>query len=119
MVRNLQGLSQDLETGCPKWAIVKFLGVQILRGTPQYTQISTINMYKFIKIRHDILIQCHGNHMEMKKRFNYMLQIDILRNSSKIFLGVLMGGFRGFGCPKRHPGALLAKTMGIWFLNPD
>ena len=23
-------------------------------------------MYKFIKIRHDILIQCHGNYMEMK-----------------------------------------------------
>ena len=28
----LQGLSQDLETGCLKLAIVKFLGVQILRG---------------------------------------------------------------------------------------
>ena len=28
----LQGLSQDLETGCPKLAIVKFLGVQDLKG---------------------------------------------------------------------------------------
>ena len=27
-----QGLSQDLETGCPKLAIVKFLGVQIFKG---------------------------------------------------------------------------------------
>ena len=27
-----QGLSQDLETGCLKLAIVKFLGVQILKG---------------------------------------------------------------------------------------
>ena len=71
-----QGLSQDLETGCPKLAFLKFLGVQ---GGPQYTKISTINMYKFIKIRHDIdiLIQCHGNHIEVKK-FNYMLKIDIL-----------------------------------------
>ena len=36
-------------------------------------------MYKFIKIRHDILIQ--WNYMEMKK-MHYMLDIDILRNSS-------------------------------------
>ena len=27
-----QALSQDLETGCPKLAIVKFLGVQIFNG---------------------------------------------------------------------------------------
>ena len=51
-----QGLSQDLETGCPILAIEKFLGVQIL----------TINMYTFIKIRHSILILCHGNYMEIK-----------------------------------------------------
>ena len=38
----------------------------------QYTQISTINMYKFLKIRHDILIQCHWNYMEMEK-YKYML----------------------------------------------
>ena len=48
-------------------------------------------MYKFIKIRHDILIQCHGNKMEIK--FNYIPEIDILRNSSQIFLGVLKGAF--------------------------
>ena len=28
----VQGLSQDLETGCLKSAIVKFLGVQIFKG---------------------------------------------------------------------------------------
>ena len=33
-----QGLSQDLETGCPKLEIVKFLGVL-------FTQITTTNMY--------------------------------------------------------------------------
>ena len=38
--------------------------------------ISTINMYIFIKIRHDILIQSHGNIMMMKK-FNFMLEIGI------------------------------------------
>ena len=31
------GLSQDLETGCLKLAIVNFLGIQIFKGGPQYT----------------------------------------------------------------------------------
>ena len=61
-------------------------------GRPQFTQISTINLYRFVKIRHDILIQCHGNYMEMKK-FNFMLEIDILRNSSQKDLGALRGAF--------------------------
>ena len=30
--QNLQGLSQDLETGCLKLAIVTFLGVQMFKG---------------------------------------------------------------------------------------
>ena len=64
-----------------------------------------MNMYKFIQIRHDILIQCHGNNM---------LEIDILRNSPQNNLGVLRGAFKGFVCPKRHPDALLAKTMCEW-----
>ena len=69
-------------------------------------------MYEFIKIRHNILvlIQCHGNHVEVGKLI-YMLEIGILRNSSQRYLGVLRGAFEGFGCPKRHPDALLAKTM--------
>ena len=87
-----QGLSQDLETGCPKLAkFCKIFGRLNFQGGPQYTQISIINMYEFIKIRHNILnIQCHGNHMERKK-LNYMLEIDISRNSSQTFLGVLRG----------------------------
>ena len=48
--------------------------------------------------------------MEMIK-FNYMLEIDILRHFSPRKVGVLRGAFEGFGCPKRHPDALLAKTM--------
>ena len=47
-------------------------------------------MYKLI--RHDILQLCHENYMEMKK-INYMLEIDILRNSSQEKLGVLRGAF--------------------------
>ena len=55
-----------------------------------YTHITTINMYKFIKIRHDIIKQCHGNYKEMKK-FNYKLDIEIFRNSTLKKLGVLRG----------------------------
>ena len=50
--------------------------------------------------------------MEMQN-FNYMLEIDILRNSFQNNLGVLRSVFEGFGRPKRHPDALLAKTMGV------
>ena len=67
-------------------------------------------MYKFIKLRHDIIKQCHGNYKEMKK-LNYKLEIEIFRNSTQNILVVLRGSFQGFGCPKRHPDALLAKTM--------
>ena len=49
-------------------------------------------MYIFIKIRHDTLKQGHGNYMTMKK-FNYMVEIDILRNSSQKKLGVPRGAF--------------------------
>ena len=70
-------------------------------------------MYKFIKIRHDIIKQCHGNYKELKlKKFNYKLDIEIFRNSSPKHLGVLRGSsFKGFGCPKKHPDALLAKSL--------
>ena len=72
-------------------------------------------MYKFIKLRDGILIECQGNYMEMIK-FNYMLEIDILRHFSPRKVGVLRGAFQGFGCPKRHPDALLAKTMNLTLL---
>ena len=76
----------------PKIGSCKVFGRLNFLGGPQHTQISTINMYRFIKIRHDILMQCHGNYMEMKK-FNYMIEIDILRNSSQKSLAVLRGAF--------------------------
>ena len=67
----VQGLSQDLETGCLKLAIVKFM-----KGTTINSDFNhkLIKMYVFIKICHNILIQCLGNYMEIKK-FNFMLEI--------------------------------------------
>ena len=53
------------------------------------------------------------------KIFIYMLEIDILRNSSQNILGVLRGALEVFGCPKRHPDALLAKTMEQRTTNPS
>ena len=49
-------------------------------------------MYKFLKIKHDIIKQCHGNYKEMKK-FNCKLEIEIFRNSTQKILGVLRGSF--------------------------
>ena len=54
-----QCLSQYSETGYLKLAVVNFWASKFKWGS-QYTHISTINMYKFIKIRHDIIKQCHG-----------------------------------------------------------
>ena len=56
--------------------------------------------------------QCPGSCKEMKK-FNYKPEIEIFRNSTQKYLGVLRGSFSGFGRPKRHPDALLAKTMPL------
>ena len=50
-----------------------------------------------------------------KIKFNYLLEIDILRNSSQNNLGVLRGAFYGFGSPK---DALLTKTICYLSLHP-
>ena len=90
----VQCLSQDLETGCLKLAeLVNFLGVQIFYGGSQYTQISTKNMFKFIKIRHDIITQWHGNYKEMRKVKYKLQEIEIFRNSTQKNLCVLRGSF--------------------------
>ena len=49
LVSSGQGLSQDLETGCLKKAILKYWGVQIFKGDHNNTQISTVNMYDLSK----------------------------------------------------------------------
>ena len=76
----------------PKICSCKIFGRPNFEGGSQYAHISTINMYKFIKIGHDIIKQCHGNYKEMKI-FNYKLEIGIFRNYTQIYLGVLRGSF--------------------------
>ena len=78
-----QGLSQDLESGCPKSTIVKFGGVLFFKGGHNILRlITTINIYLLIEIGHYNLIQCHGDFVEVKIKVedNYMLEIDSLRN---------------------------------------
>ena len=64
----------------------------VFQGRPEYAQITTINMYLLIEIRHNILIKCLGNCIELEKS-NFMLEIDILRNYSQKHLGFLRGDF--------------------------
>ena len=85
---------QSIFRGYKELAIVKSLGVQIyILSGPQYIQISTI--------KHNILILCHEYYIEMKK-IKYMLEIDILRNSSQKWVS---GGvpFNGLDVQKK-PG---------------
>ena len=76
----------------PKIGSCRIFGRPNFLGGSQYTHISIINIDKFIKIRHDIIKQCHGNYKEMKK-FNYELEIEFFRNSTLKNLGVLRGSF--------------------------
>ena len=59
-------------------------------------------MYKFIKIRHDIIKQCHGNYKEMKE-FNYKLKIEIFRNSTHKKIGCPEGFFLRVWVSKKAP----------------
>ena len=68
------------------------MGHPLFQWKPGYTQFPTINMYLLIEIRHDILIECHGNYIEEEK-FNYMLKNDILKMSSQNNMCVLMSEF--------------------------
>ena len=86
----------------PKIGSCKIFGRPDFLGGSQYTHISTINMYKFIKIRHDIIKQCHGNYKEMKK-FNYKLEIGIFRNSSQNQIGCPEGFFLRVWVSKKAP----------------
>ena len=59
-----QGFSQDLETGCPKLAILTFLGILIFKGDHNIPKYTTINIYLPIEIRYNIPLQCHGKYIE-------------------------------------------------------
>ena len=69
-------------------------------------------MYKFIKIRHDAIEQCHGNYKEMKKINN---KLEIFRKSMQINLGVLRGSFlfKGLGVQK---GTQTPCWLRPWFM---
>ena len=55
-------MKSGFRNGVPKIAHCKIF------GPPNYSDfISTIHMYKFIKIRHNDFLPCHENDMEMKK----------------------------------------------------
>ena len=54
------------------------------------------------------------NVMGIISRWRYSIicfRLTFLEIPHKFFWGVLRGAFSGFGCPKRHPDALLAKTL--------
>ena len=52
-------------------------GHPIFQWRPQYTQFKTTTMYLLIETRHNILIQYHGNNIEVKN-VNNVLEIGIL-----------------------------------------
>ena len=62
-----QGLGQDLETGWPKLAIVKFSASYISRENTIYSNYSHKDMFKLIEIRRNILMQCHEKYIEVEK----------------------------------------------------
>ena len=55
-----QGLSQDLENGCQKLAIVNIVGILSLKGNNNILTFKHLNMYLHIEIRHDLLYNVVG-----------------------------------------------------------
>ena len=79
----MHGISQDLEPGFPKLVIVKnqtLLGVLFCKGNN--IQGTIRNMYPLAENRHDVLLQCHGNCIEVKI-IHYLLEIDIFQFRTK------------------------------------
>ena len=54
-----------------KIGICQIVGHPIFQGRPQFTKITTIDMYLFIEIRHNNLILHHGNPFEVEKLQSY------------------------------------------------
>ena len=61
----MQDLSQDLENGCPKLAIV--LGVLFPREATLQFSDKTMNICLLNEIKHYVHVQCHLNYIEMKR----------------------------------------------------
>ena len=68
----LYNVSQESQPGfrnwVPKIGNCTIIWPPIFKGKPQYIQTVTINVYSFIKIRYDILIQSNGNYIEVRKK---------------------------------------------------
>ena len=62
----LQGLSQDLETGCPKLAIAKILGVLFSKGDHNILEVYSYKYVLLNEIKHYVHIQCHVNYIKVK-----------------------------------------------------
>ena len=63
-------------------------GHPIFQGQPPCTSITIINMYLFIQIRKNILVQCHGIYVGVK-----LIQLYVLKMAFHKFLGVLKVDF--------------------------
>ena len=93
-----QGLSQDLENGFQNGTCKNFRTL-FFKGTSNI--ISYIYKHVFTsRNKAKMSTYCAIGIILRWQNFNYMLKIDILRNSCQHFLeGVLKAGFWGFGCP--------------------
>ena len=69
---------------------------------PEFTQITTIIMYLLIQINHNILLQCHGIYIGVKK-INYTFKHVIFRNYTRNHIRIWVPDgwlLRVFWCPK-------------------
>ena len=49
----------------PIFGNCKISGRPIFQMRPHYTKITTVNMYLLIEIKHNFLLQCYGNYIEV------------------------------------------------------
>ena len=78
---------------------------------PQYTQITTTNIYLLIEVRHLILKQCHDTWL---KKFKYTFESDILRDYLPKDSGVLRGDFWEFECSNDAQMACWLRLWMVW-----
>ena len=67
----------------PKISNLEILGRPIFQGRPIYSDYNHEHIFIFIpiEIRHNIILQYHGNYSEVK--LIYMLELDILKYYSQ------------------------------------
>ena len=82
---------------CKNVGCAIFKGDHNILRSPQYTQITTMNMYFLIEIRHGIYVQCHRNNriMPVKPRLGRPENIFPLASSFLKFAEKKGGGGGG------------------------